>query len=283
MKKILYTLLLLCIFLMSCQEESGLLFSDKARVSMTSDPGGTFGDYSYSFVWSGDRVERDTVFFPIHVMGGPADVDRTISIEQVSEFDISYSKDRWGNVIDSTVTERSDKAVPNKHYVAFDNDAYKALLTIPAGKVASQIGIILLRDASLKESKVRLRIRLKPNSDFLLGDAKYLERTIAFSDKLEKPSNWDRYLMDRVLGTYSTVKHELMIAVVKEATNDKVDEQWIESVAKSASELYYWRMLFIEVLQEFNKNPVNIDKGLAPLRENPKDKSSKLIEFPSRV
>ena len=84
---------------------------------------------------------------------------------------------------------------------------YESLMKIPAGEVLGQIGIILLRDPSLGSEKVRLRVRLKANGDFELGESKYLERTITFSDMLEQPSNWASRYMNSYYGTYSKAKH----------------------------------------------------------------------------
>ncbi len=278
MKKIIY-LMLLCLGLAACQEEEGLLFNDKARVQLRPDASGTFGDYSYSFVWSPASTTRDVVYLPIRVMGGPADVDRHVMIEQVSEYDITYTKDHWGYVTDSVVTERTDKAVAGKHYVPFNSPEYEQLLTIPAGEVSSQIGIIVLRDASLSNEKVRLRIRLKPTEDFELGESKYLERTITISDMLEQPSNWVSRYMNSYFGTYSKTKHRLMMKVV----DGKVDEDWVNEAYNSVSFRYYWRMKFIEALQDFNNDPANIAAGLAPMRENPDDPNSALVTFPTSM
>ena len=269
----------LCIGLASCHEDDPLLFNDKARDQLRPDASGTFGDYSYSFIWSPASTTRDVVYLPIRVMGGPADTDRHVMIEQVNEYDITYTKDHWGYVTDSVVTERSDKAIAGKHCVPFDSPEYGQLLTIPAGEVLTQIGIILIRDASLSSEKVRLRIRLKPTDDFELGESKYLERTITFSDMLEQPSNWAQRYMNSYFGTYSKTKHQLMMKVV----NGKVDEDWVDQAYNSVSFRYYWRMKFIEALQAFNNDPSNIASGLAPMRENADDPNSALVTFPTSL
>ncbi|MBR1463307.1 MAG: DUF4843 domain-containing protein [Prevotella sp.] len=279
MKKIICLMLPLCIGLASCHEDDPLLFNDKARVQLRPDASGTFGDYSYSFIWSPASTTRDVVYLPIRVMGGPADTDRHVMIEQVNEYDITYTKDHWGYVTDSVVTERSDKAIAGKHYVPFDSPEYGQLLTIPAGEVLTQIGIILIRDASLSSEKVRLRIRLKPTDDFELGESKYLERTITFSDMLEQPSNWAQRYMNSYFGTYSKTKHQLMMKVV----NGKVDEDWVNQAYNSVSFRYYWRMKFIEALQAYNNDPSNIASGLAPMRENADDPNSALVTFPTSL
>lgn len=281
MKKFICLMLPLCLGLAGCQEEGGLLFNDKARIMLATDNTGRLGEYSYSFVWSEAGMVRDTVYLPVRVMGGPADADRVVALEQISEQNITYIKDHWGYVVDSVVTERTDKAVAGKHYVAFDDPEYRSLLTVPAGAVTSSIGVILLRDASLSEEKVRLRIRLQANDDFKQGESRFLERTITISDMLEQPANWVTRLMNNRLGTYSKAKHRLMIQVVGEGT--KVDEAWIEQAYSSSSFLIYWRMKFIEALQAYNNDPTHIAAGLAPMREDENDPNSPLVTFPSNI
>ena len=115
--------------------------------------------------------------------------------------------------------------------------------------------------------------------DFELGESKYLERTITFSDMLEQPSNWASRYMNSYYGTYSKAKHQLMMQVV----GGKVDEEWVNEAYNSVSFRYYWRMKFIEALQDFNNDPKNIAAGLAPMRENADDPNSALVTFPTSM
>ena len=85
--------------------------------------------------------------------------------------------------------------------------------------------------------------------------------------------------MNSYFGTYSKAKHQLMIKVV----NGKVDEDWVNEAYSSVSFRYYWRMKFIEALQEYNNDPANIAAGLAPMRENADDPNSPLVTFPTSM
>ena len=183
-----------------------------------------------------------------------------------------------GNVVDSTVTERPEKAVAGVHYAAFNSAETMPLQVIRAGRVTDSIGIKLLRDTSLLEGNFRLRIKLAANEDFDIGESKWLERTIVVADRLEKPSNWN-YTTTYYLGDYSKTKHELMIEVYK----GKVDNEWVEEANNSSSFAVYWRGKFAEALDIFNSNPDNIESGKAPMREDPNDPNSKLITFPTKI
>lgn len=263
----------------ACSEQEGMVFSDHARVQLTTDATGSFDEYAFSFVWQPQSVVRDTVFLPVAVLGGPADTDRHVRLEQVMEQDVEYTRDRNNYIVDSIVTPRTDQAVAGQHYVDFGSSEYRDLLTVPAGKVQASIGIILLRDASLAEQSRRLRIRLAPNDDFLLGESRYLERTLVFSDLVERPAAWTDQswnAFQQSYGNYSRTKHLFMIQVV----GGKVDDAWFVR-AEDSSFRNYWRMKFIEALTNYNADPANIAAGLAPMREDPDNINSALITFPN--
>ena len=283
MKKIFYILTAsFCLGMMGCQEDEALLFQDVARVQFTSG----VEDYPYSFVWLDRSQESAIVKLPILVTGGPADVERTVKVTQVEEFDVTYEYDNKGYVIDSTIIPKPNAAVAGVHYVPFNDSEAQALLKVNAGVVKDSLAIILKRDASLTTEKVRLRLRLEASDDLELGESKYLERTIVFSDMLEQPSAWYNYSNAYYyLGNYSVPKHELMIRVLKllQNSDSRVDEEWISKGNSDPTIFVYWRSKFVEELNTFNNNPENIASGVAPLREDPNNPSSALVTFPTKV
>ena len=283
MKKIFYILTAsFCLGMMGCQEDEALLFQDVARVQFTSG----VEDYPYSFVWLDKSQESAIVKLPILVTGGPVDIERTVKVTQVEEFDVTYEYDNKGYVIDSTVTPKPNPAVAGVHYVPFNDSEAQALLKVKAGVVKDSLAIILKRDASLTTEKVRLRLRLEASDDLELGESKYLERTIVFSDMLELPSEWYSYSNAYYyLGNYSVPKHELMIRVLKklQSSDSRVDDEWLRKGNADPTIFVYWRSKFVEELNAFNNNPENIESGIAPLRENPNDLGSALVSFPTKV
>ena len=283
MKKIFYILTAsFCLGMMGCQEDEALLFQDVARVQFTSG----VEDYPYSFVWLDRSQESAIVKLPILVTGGPVDIERTVKGTQVEEFDVTYEYDNKGYVIDSTVTPKPNPAVAGVHYVPFNDSEAQALLKVKAAVVKDSLAIILKRDASLTTEKVRLRLRLEASDDLELGESKYLERTLVFSDMLELPS--ERYSYSNAyyyLGNYCVPKHELMIRVLKElqSSDSRVDDEWLRKGNADPTIFVYWRSKFVEELNAFNNNPENIESGIAPLRENPNDLGSALVTFPTKV
>lgn len=283
MKRLIYIFIVL-ISIAGCGKEEEYLFKDVARVQFLASGDKEPEDVVYSFVWLGKDKIRDTVYLPLRILGGPSEIDRQLKVVQVEEYDIKYEYDNKGYVVDSTVSPIENKAIPGVHYVAFDDPETKTLMKVRANHVIDSLPVILLRDASLAERKVRLRIKLESSDDFQLGERKCLLRTVVFSDKLEKPEAWN-WTTKSYLGEYSVPKHELMIRVVRALMGDEyqVDNAWIENGNNEVATFVFWRGKFIEELNAFNQDPENIASGKAPLRVDPENPNSALVSFPANV
>ena len=288
MKKLLYIIIaIVSIGATACQEQESLMFDDFARVQFTSG----VEDYSYSFIWCDKSVTSAVVKLPIRIIGGPKDVERTLNVIQVDEYDVTYEYDKKGYLIDSTVTPKENPAVAGLHYVSFDSQEAQQVLKVKAGVVQDSLSVIVKRDPSLATTKVRLRVRIQDSEDFLVGESPYLERTIVISDMLEQPSGWyykNYYTYSAAysyLGNYSVPKHELMIRVLQtlQGSDSRVDDEWINKGNADPTVFVYWRAKFVEELEAFNNDPANIASGAAPLKEDPTNPSSPLVSFPTKV
>ncbi|MEQ2978620.1 DUF4843 domain-containing protein [Butyricimonas faecihominis] len=270
-KKIYYAAaFLLATGWIGCQKAEYELFNDVARVQM-----GGNDEISVDFFYIDKSIKRDTAYLTVNTIGDPENKFRKIAFKQISEYDIEYTYDNKGNLIDSVVTEKPNKAIPGIHYIPMDDPEMESLLVIAPNMVTAQIPIILLRDTSLEREEFRLCLQLEETSDFLLGESKQLSRTILFADKLIKPNKWDQY-EDIFWGTYSTRKHAFMTEVI----GQKINDEWFLNIRKDYAEKNFWKGKCKEALQEYNSDPENIASGLAPMREDPKNPSSKLVTFP---
>ncbi len=276
MKKIYILTISILFTVFGCSEEKGLLFNDTDRLQFVTVGDKAPEDLIYSFVWQDETVKRDTVYIPLRVIGRVASRDRYVRVFQITEYRVEYKRDNKGYIVDSIVHELKNKAVPGVHYVPFDTPELKHLMKIRADKVEDAFPVILLRDKSLKDTSVRLRIQLGVSEDFQLGERQIIARTLVISDRFEKPAAWNQ--VRYYLGSYSIAKYMLMLDVV----NEKIDDEWLVKMGKDIPTLVYWRGKFKKALDDFNNAPENIKSGKAPLREDPDKPGSALVEFPNQ-
>jgi hypothetical protein len=275
MKKYYCIIVILLAVAAGCKKADYMMYNDGARIQVADTI-----PLSYSFFYKDAAVTRDTVYVQMNTIGGIANHNRTIAIEQITEYDITYVRDPVTNkVVDSTVKEKPFKAVAGKHYISFTDPAVQNLMVVEADSAIRKLPIILLRDTSLKSNSYRLRIKLIANEEFALGETKAVERTIIFSDKLERFESWKTDISSspafQAFGKYSTGKHQFMIDVLKV----KIDEEWFKAIT-AAGAITHYKNLLRDALAAFNADPANISAGKAPVRETA-DPASLIITFPN--
>jgi hypothetical protein len=275
MKKYIFISFLLPALIAGCKRNEYLLFSDIARIQQADTT-----EITYTFVYEGTSVVRDTVYIPVNTIGGITDKDRPVKLEQLTEYDYTYVRDPVTNQITDTIaTERPFKAVPGKHYVPFDDPAITALMVVKANQPSASLPVILLRDPSLKDNTWRLRVQLAPNSDFAIGETRFTQRAVVFSDRLERFYSWrfDNGVASAWgnFGNYSIRKHQFMIDVL----NVQIDENWYQAILQAGAANHY-KLLLKDALAAYNSDPSNIASGKAPMRETDSP-TSPLISFPN--
>ena len=200
---------------------------------------------NYSFVYSGMGIEKDTIWLEVESMGFVSDHDRTITLHQV---------DTAGVV----------QAVPGTHYVAFNDPGVASYYVMPAGKARTKLPVVLLRDKSLSEETVVLKIQIQANEYFQPGYDVFQSRSITFTDRLSMPGNWEKgyplpglesyfptyanYLY-YYFGRWGQAKHKFLI----EQTGQKWDDDYIEGLMKGDdSYLSYLSQKLNNVLAQVN-------------------------------
>lgn len=257
-----YTLLLLLTAMLgSCEKDLPLYDEQVSRINFyypnvtTETMDSTLTRTAYSFVFDTEDVKADTVWLEVETMGFVADHDRAVKLVQV----------------DTT----ANNAVPGKHYVAFDDPALSAYYQVPAGKARAQLPVVLLRDVSLKDTSVVLKIRLAANDEFQPGYPAYQTRVITFSDRLSEPSAWSKpryydpnypewgtYTLSNYFGAYGPVKHRFLI----ETTGKKWDNDYIEELINGDSN--YLTYLIQELQKDLDAlNEKRKAQGLDVLKE----------------
>ena len=273
MRRVIFIIYVACLIgLSGCQKAEYRLFDDVARVQMVGDR-----EHYYNFVYKDrESVHRDTVYLTVQTMGDLSEVRRKIAFKQIPEYDITYKYDNKGNLVDSSMTEKPNKAIPGVHYVPMDSEEMQPLLVAESRMVYVKIPVILLRDTSLRREEKRLCLKLVETDDFKLGENSQLSRVVVVGDKLLRPQKWDSWYEKYQFGKYSERKHEFMI----EVTQEKVDDEWFELLTYDSAKISYLKNKFKQELAKYNNDPENLAKGLAPMREDSNDPNSPLVVFP---
>ena len=163
--------------------------------------------YAFSFVFSGMKAERDTVWFSATTMGNLSGEYRPYALRQIRR-------------------EGVKNAEPGVHYVAFD-------------------------DPALQDTTVVLEFGFADNGVFMPGYAGLDTRILEITDRLAIPENWVSSDLDKYVGAYSELKHQLMI----EWTGEAWDADYIaELMSANADRAYveYLAAWFAQRLEEEN-------------------------------
>ena len=173
-----------------------------------------------SFFIYGDDVTRDTVYIIVNAMGGPANVDRPIALEQ-------------------TNAGKPDAAVVGVHYIGFDNAEVKDSVCIPAGKVYARVPVILLRDKSLQTQQKRLELRVKQNEYFRPGIDEFRQFIVTTTDLAVKPTYWDTRWKYYFGPTFGSVKLKFIINATGYTDFDNIPSDysyltWLKTTVQQA-------------------------------------------------
>jgi hypothetical protein len=274
MKKLFYIIITFSLIIAGCKETDYLAYTDINRIQMNDTV-----TQSFTFVYENASVTQDTVWVQVNTIGNISDKDREVKLIQVPEYNYTYVRDpQTGQITDTVKTEKPNKATPGVHYIDFTDPGLKKFYVIKAKAVTAKLPIVLLRDASLKNTGYRLRAEIAETNDFGLGELKARAKTIIFSDLLERFYSW-RFDSSTApayssFGKYSVRKHQFMIDV----SGEVIDENWYQAVA-AIQALTHYRNLFKAALNTYNADPANIASGKAPMRETT-DPGSPLVTFP---
>lgn len=187
---------------------------------------------SKSFAYDKLSLTQDTMYFDLYTVGGAKDYDRPFVLEQEQ--------------IADTVN-----CIPGKHYIAFDDAEMTKHYVLKAGEVHMLVPIIFLRDETLKENVFALKVCLRANEHFQLGDSNFAWRKAYCTDLLVKPTAWTS-MIGYFVGEYSQVKHRFLI----DATGKKWDDDFFAEIMSSPSGIYdlmYWAGAGKKALEEYNK------------------------------
>ncbi len=224
----------------SCKQDYPEVYSGEPYLALTQDEdaGNIYVQEHYNnfFYYQDDSQTRDTVYIALSSMAAIADEDLIVKLEAFDSDTVSYPE---------RIDEDTENAVPGVHYIPFEDDEIYSNLVFRSGRMQDTIPLILLRDASLKETTYRLTFRIIDSENALAADTKENRAVVYIADKVSKPSNWDAW----EFGTYGEVKLAFMIR-----HSDLVwDEDDMEMVLEDEFLLAYYIYTFQEELEIENE------------------------------
>ena len=154
---------------------------------------------NFSFVYGDPDATQEIMMVKVTTMGFVTDRERQLEFEQ----ELTGSND----------------AIAGVHY------RFEDKYVIPANANSAEIPVTLLRDKSLENQAVTLKIRVKSNGIFGIGLVDKTYAKIVFTDQLSKPFHWNGGSI-YWFGVYGKVKHRWMI----ETTGEKWDDNYLYNV-----------------------------------------------------
>lgn len=139
------------------------------------DKSHTSDSLTYSFFFAPDDYTRDTVYIDLRAMGLRSAQARPFTMIQIDTA-LAYAK-----------------AEPGIHFIPFDSPEIKDLWWMPANSVQFFMPVILLRDQSLGQTKVELKLAVGENSYFKQGVNRQTTFRIIFTSKIEQPTKWSQW------------------------------------------------------------------------------------------
>ena len=180
----LYIITLVCCWLAGCSKDAVDEYGDTAFVYLvnTATDTSAIKPIEYSFAFHPGEI-KDTVPILIKLMGKLKTENRAVALT----VDASQSTALAGDYeLPSNIVLRADRAVD----------------TIP---------LILHHSDRLKTGKVKIRLALQANENFLLGPPANRFIDITFSDMIAKPGWWTTVVETNFLAKYSDNKYRLFI------------------------------------------------------------------------
>ena len=189
-----------------------------------------------SFFLLPEDQQRDTVYVALETMGMFSDHARPFRLVQ-------------------TNVGEPDAAIAGKHYVAFDSEEMQPQMKIPAGCVRYYLPLIVMRDPSVAEAKVRLKIAVEENDYFKIGIDARAKLMVTITAAAERPKNWSSS-WSYIFGDWGAKKMWFLVNYVGVRDFNQVPEDY--------GYRKYLTAFAIQKLRDYNADEANPDR---PLRE----------------
>lgn len=212
-----------------------------------------------SFIFDSKDTFSDTIYLQLRTMGFASNSDRYFTLQQVE-------------------VEGVKNAIAGTHYVGFDTPEMMKYSKVSPNQAIVDVPIILLRDKSLQDGNVELKISIVENDEFLFGELNALNRRLVISDEYERPASYSSSIEKNSFGTYSKVKHKFIHKVLWEKFKIVPDNDFFKNVSSNGSDSYYSEVCG-RALKIYNEDPNNSDTPLTSEPLLPDFPNGQVIEF----
>lgn len=188
MKRYNYWMALLLLFgLISCEKSQEKFFDDTATIYFNLS-----GVQKDSIVWSFARTiaQEHVVEIPLEIAGYTTGYDRSFKVRVNEELTTAKAGIHYKPLADSYTLPR---------------ESFTAVLPVT----------VYCKDLLLDSVAVGLQIDIVPSDDFANATLDRQTVRISVSNFLQKPSMWDAVYGRKYFGTYSKVKHKLILQVCR--------------------------------------------------------------------
>lgn len=241
MKRYTFLILIISIFLLSCEEKDIALFDGDNQIYFEKFYIDEFAP-GYN---KADSTEYSFFFYPTDTKSVDAELIVCLSgrlLEEDTEFQIKVVEDE--TTAEEGEYEIADKYIFNANNISETDDFVKDTIAVKLIKTARIEGL---------EESARLVVELIPNSKLGVGQLERRKAIIRFSAKACQPAWWDYEVRSKLLGDYSQKKYKLFLDHAD--PNSKMNGDLIKNYPSEAIEL---AMKFKKWLNE--QNPKILDE-----------------------
>jgi hypothetical protein len=234
-----------------CKEDVPTVFAEPDGIYFSASSDSLY----YTFAKYPNRV-TDTIKVPVTVLGKPADKDRSITIEKVSEAGIN--------------------ATEGVHYKLLQP------YTLPAGKVSTLLPIVVYRTGDMDSLLISFKLQLKGNENFISGISAKTALKIKVG-YLQKPPTWGEFTTTQwagnstKFGTWTKTKYKLILDALYDPVSDTTVTEFPYLLSAAPAIYAQYLQLVKNYIRTNYPGNYSIPRGIGPTLRDPDFRDSVIL------
>ena len=204
LKQNIFAFLAVTLLFAACKEDEADIYTGAPffRFPMDQNNDNIYAQQHFqNFLYLRDEsVMRDTVYIPVTAMATMPINDVRIHLEAFDSDTVSHPERILGGTLNATA---------GIQYVPFDSEELDELMTFHGGQLRDTIGIVVLRNADMKNVTYRLTFRIATTEGVFAADGADNRVVVYSTERVFYPSNWSQ--LGNGYGAYGDVKLDFMI------------------------------------------------------------------------